>query len=52
MKNKVEPAAPKVVDRDTFQAELDALRVRELSYIHARDVTGLRRQAPGRTPGR
>jgi hypothetical protein len=27
-----EPSAPAVVDRDTFQAELDALRVREKAH--------------------
>ena len=41
---KVELAAPRVVDRTTFQAELDALRVREKAHN-----TGRRRDC-GRPP--
>jgi predicted dithiol-disulfide oxidoreductase (DUF899 family) len=42
-----EPAAPMVVDRATFQAELDALRVRE--KLHTREGDALaaaRRRLP------
>jgi hypothetical protein len=33
-----ELAAPKVVDRNTFQAELDALRVREKAHTRVGDA--------------
>ena len=39
--------APKIVDRSTFQAELDALRVRE--KVHTRDgdaIAAARRRLP------
>jgi len=42
-----EPGAPKVVDRSTFQAELDALRVRE--KVHTREgdaIAAARRRLP------
>jgi predicted dithiol-disulfide oxidoreductase (DUF899 family) len=39
--------APKVVDRATFQAELDALRVREKAHTHEGDaIAGARRRLP------
>lgn len=39
--------APKVVDRSTFQAELDALRVREKAHTHAGDaIAAARRRLP------
>jgi predicted dithiol-disulfide oxidoreductase (DUF899 family) len=42
-----EPEAPKVVDRSTFQAELDALRVREKAHTTAGDaIAGARRRLP------
>jgi len=40
---KVELGAPKAVDRSTFQAELDALRVRE--KVHIERATPLRQPA-------
>jgi predicted dithiol-disulfide oxidoreductase (DUF899 family) len=44
-KNKL--AAPKVVDRATFQAELDALRVREKAHTHEGDaIAAARRRLP------
>ncbi len=40
-------AAPKVVDRATFQAQLDALRVREKAYTHEGDaLAAARRRLP------
>ncbi len=40
-------AAPDVVDRDTFQAQLDALRVREKAHSHAGDeIAAERRRLP------
>ena len=42
-----EVAAPKVVDRDTFQAELDALRVREKAHMRESDaIAAARRRLP------
>jgi predicted dithiol-disulfide oxidoreductase (DUF899 family) len=42
-----EPAAPKIVDRSTFQAELDALRVREKAHTHEGDaIAAVRRRLP------
>src|SRR5690348_10507244 len=42
-----EVAAPKVVDRSTFQAELDALRVREKAHTHEGDaIAAARRRLP------
>jgi predicted dithiol-disulfide oxidoreductase (DUF899 family) len=42
-----ETAAPKVVDRNTFQAELDALRVREKAHTRAGDaIAATRRRLP------
>ena len=39
--------APKVVDRATFQAELDALRVREKAHTHEGDaIAAARRRLP------
>src|ERR1022692_1748145 len=39
--------APKIVDRATFQAELDALRVREKAHTHEGDaVAAARRRLP------
>src|ERR1700685_3369802 len=44
---KDEIAAPKVVDRSTFQAELDALRVREKAHTHEGDaIAAARRRLP------
>jgi predicted dithiol-disulfide oxidoreductase (DUF899 family) len=40
-------AAPKIVDRNTFQAELDALRVREKAHTHEGDaIAAARRRLP------
>jgi len=40
-------AAPKVVDRSTFQAELDALRVREKAHTREGDaIAAARRRLP------
>ena len=40
-------AAPAVVDRSTFQAELDALRVREKAYTREGDaIAAARRRLP------
>jgi predicted dithiol-disulfide oxidoreductase (DUF899 family) len=40
-------AAPKIVDRSTFQAELDALRVREKAHTHKGDaIASARRRLP------
>src|ERR1700722_3780559 len=42
-----EPKAPQVVDRDTFQRELDALRVREKAHTHEGDtIAAARRHLP------
>jgi len=44
---KVELAAPRVVDRTTFQAELDALRVREKAHNTGSDaIAAARRRLP------
>jgi predicted dithiol-disulfide oxidoreductase (DUF899 family) len=44
---KDEPVAPKVVDRSTFQAELDALRVREKAHTREGDaIAAARRRLP------
>lgn len=46
-KSKDEPASPKVTDRETFQAELDALRVREKAHTRAGDaIAAARRRLP------
>ena len=39
-----EPSAPAVVDRGTFQAELDALRVREKAHTREGDAIGAARR--------
>jgi predicted dithiol-disulfide oxidoreductase (DUF899 family) len=45
--SKTEPAAPKMADRATFQAQLDALRVREKAYTHEGDaIAAARRRLP------
>jgi predicted dithiol-disulfide oxidoreductase (DUF899 family) len=45
MSNK--PAAPAVVDRDTFQAQLDVLRSREKAHTHEGDaIAAARRRLP------
>src|SRR5438477_463111 len=42
-----EPPAPKIVDRSTFQAELDALRVREKAHTREGDaIAAARRRLP------
>src|SRR5215468_10372506 len=42
-----ELGAPKIVDRSTFQAELDALRVREKTHIREGDsIAAARRRLP------
>ena len=42
-----EPSAPAVVDRGTFQAELDALRVREKAHTREGDaIAAARRRLP------
>jgi len=44
---KDEPAAPAVMDRSRFQAELDALRVREKAHTHEGDaIAAARRRLP------
>jgi predicted dithiol-disulfide oxidoreductase (DUF899 family) len=44
---KEQPGAPKVVDRATFQAELDALRVREKAHTREGDaIAAARRRLP------
>ena len=44
---KDEPGAPKIVDRSTFQVELDALRAREKAHTHAGDaIAAARRRLP------
>ncbi len=51
-----EPAAPTIVDRRAFQAELDALRAREKAHTHESDsIAAARRRLPmvevdGKTP--
>jgi predicted dithiol-disulfide oxidoreductase (DUF899 family) len=45
MRNEL--GAPKIVDRSTFQAELDALRVREKAYTKEGDaIAAARRRLP------
>ena len=45
MRNEL--GAPKIVDRSTFQAELDALRVREKAHTRERDaIAAARRRLP------
>ena len=42
-----EPGVPKTVDRATFQAELDALRIREKAHTHEGDaIAAARRRLP------
>jgi predicted dithiol-disulfide oxidoreductase (DUF899 family) len=42
-----ELGVPKIVDRDTFQADLDALRVREKAHTHEGDaIAAARRRLP------
>lgn len=42
-----EPGAPKIVDRATFQGELDALRLREKAHTHEGDaIAAARRRLP------
>jgi predicted dithiol-disulfide oxidoreductase (DUF899 family) len=42
-----EVGAPKVVDRTTFDAQLDALRVREKAHTHEGDaIAAARRRLP------
>jgi predicted dithiol-disulfide oxidoreductase (DUF899 family) len=42
-----EPGTPQVVDRSTFQAELDALRIREKAHTHEGDaIAAARRRLP------
>ena len=42
-----EPSAPAVVDRGTFQAELDALRIREKAHTREGDaIAAARRRLP------
>lgn len=41
------PGAPKIVDRSTFHAELEALRVREKAHTHEGDaIAAARRPLP------
>ena len=41
------PTAPKIVDRSTFEAELDVLRVREKAHTHEGDaIAAARRRLP------
>src|SRR5579871_6887734 len=43
----VVPAVPKVVDRATFQKQLDALRIREKAHTHEGDaIAAARRRLP------
>jgi len=45
--SKDQPAAPKIVDRPAFQAELDALRVREKAHTREGDaIAAVRRRLP------
>jgi hypothetical protein len=39
-----EPGAPKIVDRSTFQVELDALRIREKAHTREGDATAAARR--------
>ena len=42
-----EPGAPKIVDRSAFQAQLDALRVREKAHTREADaIAAARRRLP------
>ena len=41
---KTELKAPKIVDRATFEAELDALRVREKAHTREGDAIAAQRQ--------
>ena len=42
-----EPGAPQVVGRSAFQAELDALRIREKAHTHEGDaIAAARRRLP------
>ena len=44
---KEQPEAPKVVDRNAFQVELDALRIREKAHTHEGDaIAAARRRLP------
>ncbi len=44
---RVEPPAPQAVDRSTFEAELDALRIREKAHTHEGDaIAAARRRLP------
>src|SRR6202050_4370039 len=44
---KEQPEAPQVVGRSTFQAELDALRIREKAHTHEGDaIAAARRRLP------
>ena len=45
-------AAPKIVDRSTFQAELDALRVREKVHTREGDAVAATPTAPHGRGGR
>src|ERR1039458_5985636 len=46
-------AAPNIVDRSAFQAELDALRVREKAHTHEGDaIAAARRRLASAAPGR
>ena len=49
-----EPAAPPIVDRSTFEAEIDALRVREKAHTKEGDALAAarRRARPGHIVGR
>src|SRR5262249_3815594 len=52
MQMKDEVGAPKIVDRRTFQAELDALRVREKAHTREGDaIAAARRRLSGRRVG-
>jgi hypothetical protein len=44
-----ELGAPKIVDRSTFQAELDALRVREKAHTREGDATSMSAFDPQRS---
>lgn len=42
-----EPASPRIADRDSFQSELDALRIREKAHTHEGDaIAAARRRLP------
>ena len=49
-----EPAAPPIVDRSIFEAEIDALRVREKAHTKEGDALAAarRRARPGHIVGR